>query len=169
MNGSTKRRLWLFAVIFALGTISLIGHGLFAKRSAPDVTFVSLRGEKITTASLRGKVSIVTFWATDCVPCREEMPELVQTYERYRHHGLEVLAVAMRHDPPNYVLRYVENEKLPFTVALDPLGDIARAFDDVKATPTLVLIGREGAVRETLQGRVDFAALNRSIERALAQ
>lgn len=161
-----QRRYLLLAAIIA-GAVALYFAAMRAP-AAPEVTFVSIKGEKIATADLRGKVALVNFWATDCVICREEMPDLVKTYARYRDRGLDVLAVAMRHDPPNHVLHYVESEKLPFTVVLDPLGNIAKAFGDVKATPTLVLIGRDGGIRETLQGKVDFAALNRSIERALA-
>ncbi len=152
------------AVLVLAGYFALRGGA----RPAPEVIFVTLQGEKITTAGLRGKVAIVNFWATDCVPCRKEMPKLVQTYERYRGQGLELIAVAMRHDPPNYVLQYTERNRLPFKVALDPLGEIARAFGDVRVTPTLVVIDRRGRIVEQVQGEPDFPALHRLLERGLA-
>lgn len=136
---------------------------------APDVVFVSLQGEKIPTSALRGRVAIVNFWATDCRPCREEMPELVQTYDRYRGRGLELIAVAMRHDPPNYVIQYAERNRLPFKVALDPMGELARAFGNVEVTPTMVVVDKRGRMIVRVQGEPDFEALRELIERELAK
>lgn len=137
--------------------------------AAPEVTFISIQGEKIATSALRGKVAIVDFWATDCGPCREAMPELVQTYQRYRGRGLELIAVAMRHDPPNYVIQYAERHRLPFKVVLDPMGELARAFGNVEVTPTLVVIDKRGRMIVRVQGEPDFEALRELIERELAK
>lgn len=136
---------------------------------APQVTFVSLQGEQMTTQSLRGRVVLVTFWATDCAVCRKDMPALVETYDRYRSRGLEVIAVAMRYDPPNYVIRYAEQQRLPFKVALDPMGELARAFGDVQLTPTMLVIDKRGRVLERLQGEPDFGKLRALLERKLAE
>ncbi|HWI13197.1 MAG TPA: TlpA disulfide reductase family protein, partial [Burkholderiales bacterium] len=127
---AARRGLTIFVCALAAVGAYFAVRGI--TRPAPDVTFVSLQGEKISTTALRGKVAIVNFWATDCVPCRKEMPELAQTYARYRAQGLEVIAVAMRHDPPNYVVSYAERNRLPFKVALDPMGELARAFGNVQ-------------------------------------
>jgi peroxiredoxin len=132
---------------------------------APQVTFVSLKGESIAPAP--GKVMLVNFWATDCPVCIREMPDLVQTYEKYRGRGLEVVAVAMRHDPPNRVLRYAEAERLPFKVALDTLGEHAKAFGGVRLTPTTFVIDRRGNIAERIVGKPDFGRLNALIESKL--
>lgn len=165
MNRDSKRWRYALGAFIVLGVAAWFG---LRAPAAPDVTFVSLKGEKITTADLRGKVMLVNFWATDCVVCRKDMPELVRTYETYRERGVAVVAVAMRYDPPNYVLRYVEQEKLPFTVALDPLGELARAFGDVRATPTLIVIDQAGKIRLRVVGEPDFPALHRLLDAALA-
>jgi peroxiredoxin len=136
---------------------------------APQVTFVSLQGESIATGAPGGKVMLVNFWATDCPVCVREMPDLAQTYEKYRGRGLEVVAVAMRHDPPNYVIRYAEANRLPFKVALDSLGEHAKAFGGVRATPTTFLIDRRGNIAERIVGRPDFGKLNALIEEKLAE
>jgi peroxiredoxin len=136
---------------------------------APQVTFVSLQGERIATADLRGKVVLVNFWATDCATCVKEMPDLVRTYDRYRDRGFELIAVAMKHDPPNYVINYAEKNALPFKVALDPLGELARAFGEVKLTPTTFLIDKRGNIVSRILGEPDFAQLQRLIESKLAE
>ena len=135
---------------------------------APQVTFVSIRGEAVPAAP-PGKVMLVNFWATDCAVCVREMPELVRLYERYRERGLEVVAVALKHDPPNYVIRFAEMNRLPFKVALDSLGEHARAFGGIRATPTAFLIDRRGNIVERIVGMPDFGKLNALIEQKLAE
>lgn len=141
----------------------------FGKTAAPPVTFVSLQGEKITTADLRGKVVLVNFWATDCPTCVKEMPDIVKTYNKYRAQGFETIAVAMKHDPPNYVLNYTEKNALPFKVALDPQGELARAFGEVKLTPTTFIIDRRGNIVNRILGEPDFARLHALLEEKLKE
>ncbi len=136
---------------------------------APRVTFVSIAGEKISTESLRGRVVLVNFWATDCATCVREMPQITATYNKYRAQGFETIAVAMRHDPPNYVLDYAEKSRLPFKVALDPLGDLAQAFGDVKLTPTTFIIDRRGRIVQRIIGEPDFARLHVLLEEKLRE
>lgn len=160
--------LILSAVV--IGAIAFAAFAMWnARPAAPEVTFVSLQGKKITTASLRGNVVLVNFWATDCVTCIKEMPDITATYNKYRAQGFETIAVAMRHDPPNYVLNYVEKNKLPFTVALDPMGELAKAFGEVKLTPTTFVIDRQGKVVTRILGEPDFAKLHALLEEKLKE
>jgi peroxiredoxin len=94
---------------------------------------------------------------------------MVSTYNKYQKQGLEFLAVAMRHDPPNYVINYTEKNALPFTVTLDPLGEAAKAFGDVRLTPTTILIDKQGNIVSRILGEPDFAKLDALIERKLAE
>lgn len=135
---------------------------------APAVTFVSIQGERIATAPPPG-VMLVNFWATDCVVCVREMPDLAATYEKYRGRGFELVAVAMRHDPPSHVIRFAEANRLPFKVALDSLGEHARAFGGIRATPTSFLIDRQGNIAGRIVGRPDFGKLNALIEKKLTE
>ena len=165
----TKAGNLILAAVVA-GAIAFAAFALWSARPpAPQVTFVSLQGEKITTASLRGKVVLVNFWATDCVTCIKEMPDITATYNKYRAQGFETIAVAMRHDPPNYVLNYVEKNKLPFKVALDPMGELAKAFGEVKLTPTTFVIDKQGKVVTRILGEPDFAKLHAMLEEKLKE
>lgn len=153
----------VIAAIIAVGYLSLS-----AKESAPAVTYTSLTGEKITQESLKGKVVMVNFWATSCVTCIAEMPEMVRTYNKYKANGLEFVAVAMSYDPPNYVLNYAQTRSLPFTVALDTTGEIAKSFGDVKLTPTTYVIDKQGNIIKRYVGEPDFDALHQLLEKSLA-
>jgi peroxiredoxin len=140
-----------------------------APRPAPEVTFGAITGERVTTASLRGKVVLVNFWATSCVTCVQEMPQLVAIYRKHRDRGFETIAVAMSYDPPSHVLRYAEKNALPFKVALDPRGDLAREFGEVSLTPTTFVIDRRGQIVKRYLGEPDFAELDALIEGKLAE
>lgn len=165
-----RPRSWtpLLATV-VVATLAAVGYfSLSSNNPAPDVTFSGIAGEKIPLRSLRGKVVMVNFWATSCTTCVKEMPEMVRTYNKYKEKGLDFVAVAMSYDPPNYVLNYAQTRQLPFTVALDTKGDVARSFDDVKLTPTTYVIDKNGRIIKRYVGEPDFAALHRLLEKALA-
>ena len=136
--------------------------------TAPDVAFTTLEGKTFSMQDLRGKVVLVKFWATSCVTCVKQMPGAIETYKKYAPKGYEAVAVAMSYDPPNYVLNYAETRKLPFPVALDTKGELARAFGDVKLTPTAFLIDKEGHIIKRYLGDYDVAEFHATLEKALA-
>jgi peroxiredoxin len=157
-------------ILVVLGVLGFAGYtAVFKSNPAPAVTFTSLKGEKVSTAELRGRVVLVNFWATDCPTCVKEMPQMVTTYNKFQKEGLEFIAVAMRHDPPNYVINYTEKNALPFKVVLDPMGDAAKAFSDVKLTPTTIVIDKRGNIVSRILGEPDFAKLDALIRQKLAE
>ena len=156
------------AILATLGVVLFFALSLLKKELAPATTFKTLQGEEITTAALRGKVVMVNFWATSCTTCVLEMPDMVATYQKYRERGFEFVAVAMSYDPPNYVLNYAETRQLPFKVALDADGQVARDFGDVKLTPTTFLIDKNGEILKRYVGIPEIPAMHQLIEKALA-
>jgi peroxiredoxin len=158
------------AALGALALVALLGlGGCGAREAAPDSTFVLLDGSRATTADLKGKVTLVNFWATTCVSCVKEMPALVATYNKYQAQGFETVAVAMEYDPPAWVLNFSQTRQLPFKVALDNTGEIAKAWGDVKLTPTTYLVDRQGRIVKRYVGEPDMDALHRLIEDLLAK
>ena len=109
-------------VVVIVAVCALVGGVLFfgSKSAAPDTTFVLLNGSKMQTRDLQGQVSLVNFWATSCVTCVAEMPDMVRTYEKYKGQGFSTVAVAMQYDPPSYVVNFVNSRKLPSIVASSP-------------------------------------------------
>lgn len=128
---------WRGGLMTGLVGLTLVGCG--APQVAPPSTFVLLDGSRQTTADLKGKVTLVNFWATSCVSCVAEMPQLMQTHRQYQDKGYETLAVAMSYDPPAYVVNFAQTRQLPFKVAIDNTGAVAKAWGDVKLTPTTYL------------------------------
>lgn len=160
------KKLLILALVAVLGAG---GYWLFGRPAAqaPEVTFSTLTGKQITTSDLRGKVVLVKFWATSCVTCVAQMPGNIENYEQYKDKGFDVIAVAMQYDPANYVLNFVETRKIPFTVALDSRGTVAKAFGDVRLTPTAFLIGKNGQIIKRYVGDYDKAEFRATLEKAL--
>ena len=142
---------------------------LDGKDTAPDSTFVLLDGSKMQTTDLRGQVSLVNFWATSCATCVAEMPEMVRTYEKYKGKGFATVAVAMQYDPPSYVVNFVNSRKLPFNVAIDNTGAVAKAWGDVQLTPTTYLLNKRGEIVKRFVGNPDFAELHALIDKLLLE
>ncbi len=154
----------------ALGATAALGlAGCSGRDAAPESTFVLLDGSQATMANLKGKVTLVNFWATTCVTCVKEMPEIVATWHKYQGQGFDTVAVAMEYDPPAWVLNFAKSRQLPFKVALDNTGEIARQWGDVKLTPTTYLVDKQGQIVKRYVGEPDFPALHALIEKLLAQ
>lgn len=161
---SRRRSLAGFLVAVALGL-----SGCASGDEAPSSNFVLLDGSTTTTADLKGKVTLVNFWATTCVTCVKEMPSLVSTHQKYKDKGYETIAVAMSYDQPAWVANYAQSRQLPFKVALDNTGELAKNWGDVKLTPTTYLVDKQGRIVKRFVGEPDFAALHNLIEDLLAK
>ncbi|MCW5651727.1 MAG: TlpA family protein disulfide reductase [Ramlibacter sp.] len=154
------------AAALAIGAGVLLTTG---PSGAPESTFVLLDGSSQTTQDLKGKVTLVNFWATSCTTCVAEMPKIIATYDKYRGKGFDTLAVAMSYDPPSYVVNYAETRKLPFRVAIDNTGAVARAWGEVQLTPTTYIVNKRGDIVKRYVGEPDFAELHSLIEKLLAE
>jgi peroxiredoxin len=137
-------------------------------RPAPEVKFRALSGEAFSTTDLRGKVVLLNFWATYCGPCMQEMPKMVEAHRKFAPRGYETVAVTVRQDDPDRVGQYVAKHALPFKVALDRSGELAREFGNVRITPTIFLIDKNGKVLRRYVGEPDWTEIHRLVERALA-
>jgi peroxiredoxin len=163
--------LVLKKIILPIALLILIGYLSFKYArdiDAPNVTFTTIEGKKISMAALKGKVVLVNFWATECRACVTEMPALVNTYNTYKSKGFEVIAVAMPYDPPAQVLNYVTQKKLPFPVMDDGLGEIVAKFDNVSVTPTTYVYNKQGKLIQYTIGAINFKDLRQLLDKELS-
>ena len=156
------------AVAAVVGTWLVLGGGQ-ALTPAPTVQYTLLDGKQLSSAQLKGQVVLVNFWATSCSTCVAEMPQIMATFEKYKSRGYQTVAVAMSYDPPAYVANFAETRKLPFGVAIDNTGEIARSFGQVQLTPTTFLINKRGEIVKRYVGAPDFTALQALVEKLLAE
>ena len=166
----SRRYLATAAITVAVAAAGWLAFGRSATHEpAPRVNYTLLDGQQTSTDQLKGQVVLVNFWATSCTTCVAEMPELMATHEKFKGKGYQTVAVAMSYDPPAYVSTFAQTRKLPFGVAIDNTGAIAKGFGDIKLTPTTFLINKRGEIVKRYVGAPDFAALHTLVEKLLAE
>jgi peroxiredoxin len=163
-----KRNIAIAAIVascaLALGTYFWPGTS-----AVPASTFVMLDGSQKHAANFKGRVTLVNFWATSCVTCVAEMPEIVSTFEKFKAQGYGTIAVAMQYDTPSYVVNFAQTRKLPFEVAIDNTGAIAKSWGDVQLTPTSYLVNKRGEIVKLYVGAPNFEELHALIATLLAE
>lgn len=167
MNGLTLKKLAIPLVI--IGLLGILAISLSHKEQAPNVTFTTIDGRKIAMSSLKGKVVLVNFWATDCPGCIKEMPELVNTYKLYKNKGFELVAVTMPYDPPAQVLNYAKMKNLPFPVMQDGFGEMQEKFGKVTLVPTTFIYDQKGNLLRHNIGELNFTQLHQQLDSELAK
>jgi peroxiredoxin len=113
---------------------------------SPAVSFKNLAGQQFDMGSLKGQVVLINFWATSCTTCVKEMPMMTEVFNQFSPKGYRMVAVAMDYDRADFVEHFAKERKLPFDVVHDTSGQIAKAFDNTKLTPTSYLIDRQGKI-----------------------
>jgi len=122
----------------------------------PDFSLPSLDGKKISLKDYRGKVLFLNFWATWCVPCREEMPAMEKLYQEFKNKNFVVLAINVK-DRKTEAVKFVKELKLTYPIAFDPEGDVGLLYG-AWGLPTTYLIGPKGEGLARAWGPADWHA-----------
>ena len=112
-------------------------------QAAHVFTIPAPEGADVRLADYRGKVVFLNFWATWCVPCREEMPAMERLYRRFKERGFVVLAVSVDTEPAPAVRSFVQTHGYTYPVGLDPKMALARQYG-VRALPSSFLVDKAG-------------------------
>ena len=135
--------------------------------TTPALELRDVEGRLHRLADYRGKVVLVNFWATYCGACLKEMPKLVDTHRKFAARGYDTIAIAVRHDNAERVAGFAASRALPFQVAFDGSGELAKDFGNVRLTPTSFLIDKRGRVIWRAVGEPNWSELHERVERAL--
>ena len=170
-TGRARRVALLAGAVFLLAAGYLFMAPALRDHDRPDgfppISIATINGRTFDAAAVQGRPVLVTFWSTTCVICLREMPDLDAFYRRLSPRRFEIIAVSMPWDPPDEVVRLARARELPYPVALDVTGAIARAFGDVSVTPTHFLVGPSGEVAFRGTGSLDFDALDDRLQSML--
>ena len=135
---------------------------------APAFTLDRLdRSGQLALDDLKGKAVVVNFWASWCIPCRDEAPVLQKTYERYRDRGLVVLGVDVN-DFKADARRFMKRYGITYPVAYDGKGSTVGKWG-VRGFPETFFVDRTGTlVGERIEGAVDIERNRETFERGIA-
>jgi thiol-disulfide isomerase/thioredoxin len=123
--------------------------------TVPDFTMRDLDGRSITSASLRGKVALINFWATWCGPCRAEIPDLVALQDKYRDQ-LHVIGISEDEAGPDIVRRFAASHSVNYPIVM-LTHELEQVFPSVHALPTSFLLDREGRLVQKHVGLLSAA------------
>lgn len=113
-------------------------------KDAPDFALNSLDGKEFSLQAMRGKVVLLDFWATWCLPCRKDVPALEKLYTEFHDRGLVMLGMNVGEDKTT-VTKFLESNKVSYPIILAGNTELPQSYS-VTAFPTLVLIDREGNI-----------------------
>jgi len=108
----------------------------------PEIVLGTLEGKKISLKDFRGKVVLLNFWASWCLPCREEMPAMEKLYQEYKDKNFAILAVAVK-DSKQETSKFVRELKLTYPIALDLDAKVGQEYG-AWGLPVSYLIGPKG-------------------------
>lgn len=143
----------LIIAIAALAVIATLTSVVYANLNtgtkAPNFTLPTLDGKKITLSknfAESGKVVILDIWATWCPPCRAEIPFLISLNKEYADKGLKIIGVAIDEDK-KVVETFAKNQKINYTIALDPQAQKVGRSYGVRGIPVTYIIDKKGVIR----------------------
>ncbi|HET8781860.1 MAG TPA: cytochrome c biogenesis protein/redoxin [Pyrinomonadaceae bacterium] len=135
--------------------------------AAPDVEFQTLAGAPVRLKELQGQVVLLNFWATWCIPCREEIPELNKLQHELQAQGLKVIG-ASTEDTADGVNDYQQSvAKFEYEVLLG--GSDAKAKLEHPQLPTTYIIDRQGRIRQKIIGSRDKAGWEAAVKPLLEE
>jgi len=140
-----KKLLFLFFILFAVTEISAqVKKG----KQAPEISLKDISGQTISLSSFKGKVVLIDFWASWCMPCRKNNPKLVALYEKFKGEGFEILGVSIDKYNDDWKTA-IEKDKLTWKQIVDNAGWNAQSTIDygIEGIPASFLLDQEGIIR----------------------
>jgi len=131
-------------------------------RAAPDFLLQTPDGGELRLSDLRGHPVLVNFWASWCIPCRQEMPEIVRAYGAHRDGGLQIVAVDLQENA-GQVRGFADEFGMTFPIAIDRTGAVASAWrigGPIKGIPSSYFLDADGIVRARVFGPLTAQSLS---------
>lgn len=117
---------------------------------APQFELQTIEGRTVKLSDFKGRFVVLNFWATWCVPCIKEMPELEKTYQALGESNIQIMGVNLA-EPKKMVKKFTRDHQLSFPVLLDGYGNTSEKYK-VRSLPVTYFITPDGIVREKILG-----------------
>jgi peroxiredoxin len=134
-----------FSTLAVSALIASLAFAATLSGPAPGFALESRDGEMVALEDLKGDVVMINFWATWCVPCRQEMPHLEALHQRYSGLGFTLLGVNVE-DNRDGAAKFLKETPVSFPILFDPKSEVSKLYN-VVAMPSTVMVGRDGTMR----------------------
>jgi len=162
--GGRGVQTFLAAVLMFVGVMAVTKIAVATQpTSVPDATFRSLEGSAIALSELRGTMMFLNFWGTWCVPCLQEIPELVRLSHHFKTQGLAVVGIAVDSGDPDDIRTFMTEQKMDYIILIGELNLAKKRFH-VIGFPTSLLIDRQGLIHKRYFGPQTFEVLKHDVE-----
>ena len=135
--------------------------------TTPDFSSWDLNGKQVSFSALGRRPVLLTFWATWCTVCRDELPALQRLQDQYQSGGFTVLAVNYRESSSDRMRKYLSGLGVSLQTVIDPEGAIGAAYGVDVGLPVNVLSDRSGTVAQIMIGEVPIAAIDDAVRQAV--
>jgi len=136
--------------------------------AAPNFDLAKLTGTgRLSLASLRGRAVVVNFWASDCAPCKQEMPRLVSFAGSWSGRGVVVVGVDVDELAKGPARAFARRYRATYPMVFDPTGSTVDPWGVGEGTPQTFFVDRRGRIVDHVLGPVSTAALTAGAKRAL--
>jgi thiol-disulfide isomerase/thioredoxin len=160
-------------LMFAIGAILLRAAPAetpataIVSQAAPVWKLKDLDGREIGSEQLKGKVVVVDFWATWCVPCIGEIPGYIDLQKKYAADGLVIVGISLDQKGPDHVRKFAESKGMNYRIAMAD-DNVADLFGGLAVIPTTFLINREGRIVHRKVGAMTHEEYEKIVKQALA-
>ena len=145
---------------------ALAQEGPSAGAPAPDWELTGLDGKTVKFSDFRGKVVILDFWATWCMPCRIEIPHFVELQKQYGDKGLAIVGVSLDEQGPKVVKKFMKQFQMTYLVVIGN-EKIVAAYGGIEGIPTTFVIDRDGRIVRGYVGYAEEEVLEQEIKSLL--
>ena len=162
------RRLFLTAtLLFLIVIIASAQENALKNDVAPDFHVTDLNGNALSLAEYTGKVVLLDFWATWCVPCQTEIPQFTEWQQKYGPEGFQVVALSMD-DDEGAVREFLRRYKVNYPIAM-ATPQIAQSYGGVLGLPANFVIARDGRIVTKHIGMTELSTIENEIKAELSR
>lgn len=168
MRNRWVRTIVLAVLFLAVGSAFLTAYtaddaSFDVGEEAPDFTLTDLEGNTVHLSDYRGKGVMLNFWATNCPPCRKEMPAIERQYQQFKEQGIEILAVNIA-ESHLVASRFAERYGLTFPVLLDQDRSVTQRYGIIPI-PTSYFIDKDGIVVAKVESMMTDEMIREHLQR----
>ncbi len=157
---------WGWSLAFILVATLCSGHSFAAVDMPAFALPTALDGKIVKSETFKGKAMLITFFATWCPPCRQEIPVLKKLHRKYGEQGFAVIGLSVDEAGPKVVAKLVKQETINYPVVMADRST-ARKFGGIVGIPTSFLVNKEGHVVKKYPGYIPHGMLEKDIKSVL--
>ncbi len=151
------------AAFFLLAVaLPVTSHAIGVSQPAPEIALKDNSGKLVSLTGLRGKIVVVNFWATWCIGCVQELPQLSGFYDKYQDRNVVVLGIT--EDSPGEVKALSRTVRISYPILFDTAAKAHRSFE-ASPLPVTFIIDRTGVIREKIFGSVTEKRLEAAVQK----